>query len=99
MFTGRRKRLRSQIDRKTYHIISSESENDLTNSDRRSERIQAKRRRTLTILSSKIARQTRSSRTSRLAALGDGYRESESDITLSDSSERAPSRHSHRTHK
>ena len=99
MFTGRRKRLRSQINRKTYRIISSESENDLTNSDRRSERIQAKRRRTLTILSSKIARQTRSSRTSRLAALGDGYRESESDITLSDSSERAPSRHSHRTHK
>ena len=92
-----KKRLRSRISEEAlHHVISSDSEDDLTPSGRNSN---GKRRRTLSTLSTPKSRENHSRRSGRLLSSANGYRESESDITLSDSSERVGARRSARTHK
>lgn len=94
-----RKRLRTRKDIKT-QVVSSDSEDDVDSLVPRFDSPRAKRRRTLATLSSKVTRQTRSRRSTRLISLPNGYREDESDITLSDSSEhRVGTRRSSRTQK
>lgn len=96
-YASNRKRPRSRKDQQTlYHLISSDSEDELTRSDKP---IRAKRRRSPAIIATKKSREIPSRRSGRLLSLGNGYRESESDITLSDSSERVGTRRSTRTQK
>src|SRR5271170_6907940 len=94
-FTNRRKRLRTRGEKQTVYqdISASElSEDELTRSDSSFDSPRKKRRKTLRILSDKAVRETRQTRSRRsrtLISLGNGYREDESDISFSDSSERA----------
>jgi chromodomain-helicase-DNA-binding protein 4 len=79
-----------------YHIIPSDSEDELTRFDKIPP---VKRRKSLKAPSTKRGRETRSMRSGRPLPKSNGYRDSESDVTLSDSSERAGTRRSARTHK
>ena len=99
-FSKGRKRLRTRRPAKV--DFSSSSEDDVASSDPQFESPRAKRRRTLRSLSQKVSlRTTRASRRGRASlSLSKGYREDESDITLSDSSAfREGTRKSTRTHK
>jgi chromodomain-helicase-DNA-binding protein 4 len=81
----------------SYHDISETelSDDDLTRSDPVFDTRRSKRQRTLAILSGKAGskthrvsrKETRSSKSKKLVSLGKGYREDESDISFSDSSE------------
>jgi hypothetical protein len=96
-YTNNRKRLRSRKEQQTlYHVIFSDSEDALARSE---EKPRTKRRKSLATVSTKKGRDISSRRSGRLLSSGNGYRESESDITLSDSSERTGTRRSARTHK
>jgi hypothetical protein len=111
-----KKRLRTKATNLTsYYIISDDelSDDDLTRSDPVLDTRRSKRQRTLASLSkkaeSKMAesephrvsrKETRSSRSKNLVSLGKGYREDESDISFSDSSEqRTGARRSSRMQK
>src|SRR5277367_2894746 len=98
-FSNGRKRLRT---RRPVQVDLSSSEDDVDTVDPQFESPRAKRRRTLNSRSEKVSRRsTRANRRGQtLLSLGNGYREDESDITLSDSSGfREGTRKSTRTHK
>lgn len=104
-----KKRLRNAGNITSYFNVSESdlSDDDLTRSDPAFDVRRSKRQRTLASLSRKAESKTRqkqkvtrSRKSKRLVSLGDGYREDESDISFSESSEkRTGTRRSSRTHK
>src|ERR1700736_77081 len=109
-YASGRKRLRARNDyQNNYADVAnsdqSASEDEITRSNPHFDMPRRKRQRTLHNLSQKFqndvvpGRTTRSSRSGRLLSLRKGYREDESDITLSDSHEHLGTRRSSRMQK